>query len=192
MSFGMMAVDAVRDTAPIEAGGASIDIRKATSDEIPEIVGLNQEFGRYMASAPIFLPLTQKYDARYYQEWLADSDHHLWLAYRDDEAVGYIKLQKWAPEVCLVTQDDRAVSIVGAFAKERFRGHGVGTALLSQILSWARSMGFERCAVDFEPQNPLATAFWLRYFRPVCYSVVCHVSQQISWAHSDRNMQDMW
>ena len=192
MSFGMMGVDAVRDVSPIEVGGAGIDIREATNDEIPDVVNLNQELGRYMASAPIFLPLAKKCDARYYQEWLADSNNRLWLAYHDDEAVGYIKLQKWDPDVCLVTQDDRSVSIVGAFTKERFRGRGAGTALLSQVLSWARSMGFERCAVDFEPQNPLATAFWLRYFEPVCYSVVCHVNPLIGWAHSDRNMQDMW
>jgi len=164
MSFGMMGVDAVRDVSPIEAGGAGIDIREATSDEIPDVVGLNQELERYMASAPIFLPLTKKCDARYYQEWLADSNSRLWLAYHDDEAVGYIKLQKWDPDVCLVTQDDRSVSIVGAFTKERFRGRGVGTALLSQVLSWARSMGFERCAVDLATESTrhslLAAVFW--------------------------------
>ena len=176
LGFGMTGVDAVRDLAPIEAGDAGVDIREATRDEIQDIVGLNQELVQYSASAPIFLPQPQS-DAHYYQEWLADSAHRLWLAYRDDEAVGYIKLQKWNPEVCVVTQDDRSVSIVGAFIKERFRGAGVGTALLSHVLSWARSMKFERCAVDFEPQNALGAAFWLRHFRPVCYSVVRHVYQ---------------
>lgn len=176
LGFGMTGVDAVRDLAPIQAGDAGVDIREATRDEIQDIVSLNQELVQYSASAPIFVPQPQC-DAHYYEEWLADSTHRLWLAYRDDEAVGYIKLQKWNPEVCVVTQDDRSVSIVGAFTQERFRGAGVGTALLSHALSWARSVGFERCAVDFEPQNPPGAAFWLRHFRPVCYSVLRHVYQ---------------
>jgi hypothetical protein len=31
---------------------------------------------------------------------------------------------------------------------------------------------FRRCSVDFESFNPEAAAFWLRYFEPVCYSVL--------------------
>ena len=178
MSFGMIAVDAVRDVSPVEAGEAGVEIRQATRDEIRDIVNLNQALGRYMAASPIFM-VVEECDARYYEEWLADSDHHLWLAYRDDEAVGYIQLQKWYPDSCAVIQDARSVSITGAFTQERYRGSGVGTALLNQALSWARSMGFERCAVDFEPHNPQATTFWLRHFRPVCYSVVRHVERRI-------------
>ncbi len=178
MSFGMMAVDAVRDLTPIEASDASVEIREATSGDIQDIVSLNQELGRYMASSPVFM-VVEECDARYYEEWLADSDNHLWLAYRNDEAAGYIKLQKWSPDACAVTQDARSVSITGAFTRERYRGSGVGTALLNQALAWARSRGLARCAVDFEPHNPLATAFWLRHFRPVCYSVVRHVDRRI-------------
>ena len=176
LSFGMMGVDAVRDLTPIESGDAGVEVRDATAHEIPDIVDLDRALVHYMASAPIFLSQPQR-DASYYQEWLAGPDNDLWLAYHDEEAVGYIRLQKWDPEVCAVTQDERSVSIVGAFTQERFRGRGVGTALLSRVLSWARAQGFERCAVDFEPHNPLATAFWPRYFKPVCYSVVRHVNQ---------------
>jgi GNAT superfamily N-acetyltransferase len=175
LGFGMMAVDALRDLIPVESGDAGVEVRDATPYDIPDIVGLNRALVQYMASAPIFLSQSQC-DASDYREWLADPEHHLWLAYHDAEAVGYIMLQKWHPEACVVTQDERSVSIVGAFTKERFRGRGVGVVLLNRALSWARAQGFERCAVDFEPHNPLATAFWLRYFNPVCYSVVRHVN----------------
>lgn len=175
LSFGMMAVDAIKDLTPVESGDAGVEIREATVREIPDVVELDRALVQYMASSPIFFSQPQR-DVSHYEEWLAGPDHHLWLAYRDAEAVGHIELQKWNPDVCVVTQDERSVSIVRAFTKERFRGQGVGTALLNRVLSWAHAAGFERCAVDFEPHNPLATAFWLRYFDPVCYSVVRHVN----------------
>ena len=32
--------------------------------------------------------------------------------------------------------------------------------------------GVTTCAVDFEAFNPEATAFWLRHFTPVCFSLM--------------------
>lgn len=175
LGFGMMAVDALRDLTPIESGDAGVEIRAATAREIPDIVALDRALVQYMAAAPIFLSQPEC-DAAYFQEWLATPEQHLWLAYHGEEAAGYLVLQKWYSEACVVTQDERSVSVVRAFTRERFRGQGVGTALLNRVLSWARAAGCERCAVDFEPHNPLAAAFWLRYFTPVCYSVVRHVN----------------
>jgi hypothetical protein len=48
----------------------------------------------------------------------------------------------------------------------------MGSALLNHLLAWAGSAGYERCAVDFETQNVAGARFWLKYFRPVCYSLV--------------------
>ena len=55
LGFGMMGVDALRDLTPIESGGADVEIREATVQEIPDIVDLNRALFQYMASAPIFL-----------------------------------------------------------------------------------------------------------------------------------------
>jgi len=171
----MMAVDALRDLVSIESGDAGVEIREATACEIPAVVELDRALVEYMVSSPIFLSQPQR-DTSYYEELLDDPDHHLWLAYCGVEAIGHIELQKWNSNACVVTQDERSVSIVRAFTKERYRNRGVGPALLNQGLAWARAEGLERCAVDFEPHNPLATAFWLLYFEPVCYSAVRHVN----------------
>jgi GNAT superfamily N-acetyltransferase len=66
--------------------------------------------------------------------------------------------------------------IQGAYTKEHLRGKGIGSALLKQALKWARSQGYGRCAVDFEAENVLACAFWLRYFEPTCFSLVRHIN----------------
>jgi hypothetical protein len=68
------------------------------------------------------------------------------------------------------------------------QGHRHGP--LNRSLEWARSEGYERCAVDFEPMNVLAARFWLRYFSPVCYSLVRHVDERIAWAHERREKRE--
>ena len=80
-------------------------------------------------------------------------------------------------DACTIIHDEKTTSIVGAFTTESVRGGGIATALLNRSLEWARSDGYERCAVDFEPMNPLATRFWLRHFQPVCYTLIRHVDE---------------
>ena len=81
---------------------------------------------------------------------------------------------------CLVIQDEKTISITSAFTSEAARGAGIATALLNRSLEWARTEGYERCAVDFEPMNSLAARFWPKYFRPVCYSLMRKVDERIS------------
>jgi hypothetical protein len=55
-----------------------------------------------------------------------------------------------------------------------------GIALLNQVLSWAHGEGYERCAVDWEPMNVLATRFWTRHFQPVSYALVRHIDERFA------------
>ena len=57
--------------------------------------------------------------------------------------------------------------------------HAIATALLDHALNSARASGYERCAVPFEPMNLLGTHFWLKYFKPVCFSVVRHIDDRM-------------
>jgi len=66
-----------------------------------------------------------------------------------------------------------------------FRGKGVGTALLNHCLAWARERGYTNCAVDFEPMNAEGSRFWLRHFRPVCYSVMRAVDEGVCGRPTD-------
>jgi GNAT superfamily N-acetyltransferase len=72
-----------------------------------------------------------------------------------------------------------------AFTKASARSKGVATALLNRSLEWARSQGYERCAVDFETMNFLASRFWLKWFEPVCYSLVRCVDERLASGHKE-------
>ncbi len=67
--------------------------------------------------------------------------------------------------------DPGTTSISAAYVISSARSQGIAAALLDRALDWARSQGYTRCAVDFEPMNPLARRFWLRCFQPVSYTL---------------------
>ena len=96
------------------------------------------------------------------------------------------------PSAAYIIRDEKTSSITGAFTEERFRDSGIGAALPSHALDWARSIAHERCAVDFESQNILGTRFWLRHFQPICYSLIRHVDERIAWAHEGPKDEDLW
>jgi hypothetical protein len=48
----------------------------------------------------------------------------------------------------------------------------VAVALLDAALRDYQAHGLTFCAVNFESFNPEAAAFWMKYFEPVCLSVV--------------------
>jgi GNAT superfamily N-acetyltransferase len=175
LGFGMIAADAVRDLQPVAGTGSDVNIRRGGREDIGAVMELSEALQRHMASAPTFLVQEEHRDRCYYEEWLADPANALWLADDGTEAVAFMKQGPANTDACTIICDEKTSSIVGAFTKDHMRGRGIASALLNRALAWARSAGYERCAVDFEPMNPLATRFWLRHFQPVCYTLVRHV-----------------
>lgn len=178
LGFGMIAADAVRGLQPVQGAAGDVSIRRAGVGEVEEAVALSDALQRHMASAPTFLAHTARRDRRHFEEWLADPANALWLAYDRAEPVGFIKQGPANTDACTIIRDEKTTSIVGAYTREGMRDRGIASALLNRTLDRARDAGYERIAVDFEPMNPLATRFWLRHFRPVCYTLVRHVEQR--------------
>jgi GNAT superfamily N-acetyltransferase len=192
LSFGLMAVDAVRNLSPVPEPGVPVAIRRAGPADLDQVQALEEALARYLAGPPIFLAFTGAEGKESLKESLADPRHAWWLAHSGAEAMAYLLLGPASEDAATFIVDDKTASITGAFTCESLRGTGVGTALLSRGLDWARSAGYERCAVDFEPQNLLATRFWLRHFQPVCYSLMRCVDERLAWAHGQRQPNDLW
>jgi GNAT superfamily N-acetyltransferase len=180
LGFGLTAVDAMRDLAPAKGTIANIEIRRAGLEDIEEAMMLDQALHRHLAAAPVFL--VDEHGSEFYEQWLANPANALWLAYRGGEVVAEMGLEPSNPKACYIIRDDKTISVTSAFTKESERNKGIGTALLDHSLGWARSAGYERCAVDFEPQNIPAARFWLRHFQPVCYSLIRHVDERAASA----------
>jgi GNAT superfamily N-acetyltransferase len=177
LGFGLTAVDAVRDLTPLQGTAAGVDIRRARLENIEEVMALDQALQRHLAAGPIFLLMDEEHDREYYEQWLADPANVMWLAYLGAEVVACMGLGP--PDACYIIEDEKTVSIEPAFTKEGVQKRGIATALLAHSLDWARAAGYERCAVDFEPENVPATRFWLRHFQPVCYSLIRRVDERV-------------
>jgi GNAT superfamily N-acetyltransferase len=171
----MIAADAVRDLESAPGPDTNVEIRRAGPQDLQQVKALHEALAQYMAAPPIFLVRARERDRSYYEEWLQNPERAVWLALQDAEAVAFIRQGPASEDASTIIRDDKTTSITGAFTREDARGGGIATALLNRTLAWARAEGYERCAVDFEPMNPLATRFWLRHFQPVCYAVIRHI-----------------
>jgi len=181
MGFGMIAVDGLRGLDPIQGGDGNVNIRRAGLQDIEQVIELHEALWQYMKESPIFLP-TEKRDRNYYEKWLRNPDKVVWLAYLNGEPVAFMRLGPADEDVCTIIVDEKTTSIYSAFTKEKARRDGIATALLDHALKSARGSGYERCAVSFEPMNLLGSRFWLKYFKPVCLSVVRHMDGRLSKA----------
>jgi len=188
LGFGLTTVDAIRDLTPVQETGTDIVIRRAGLEDIEQAMALSQALEQHLVAAPIFVieehapPLSPPTlgGMKGGEQWLANSAHALWLAYRGGEVVACMGLEPSNPKACYIIRDEKTISITSAFTRESERNNGIATALLNHSLNWARSAGYQRCAVDFEPQNIPAARFWLRHFQPICYSLIRHVDERIA------------
>jgi GNAT superfamily N-acetyltransferase len=149
--------------------------------DIEQVMELHNDLRKYMAGTPVFLP-TEKRDQRYYEEWIQNPDKVIWLAYWQEEPGALMRLGPADEDVCTIIIDEKTTSIYAAYTKEEAREEGVATALLEHALKSARASGYQRCAVSFEPMNLLGTRFWLKYFKPVCFSVVRYIDGRVTQA----------
>lgn len=177
LGFAMIAADALRDLQPLPAAGGRASVRRGGPGDIAAAMDLGAALQRHMAAAPTFLSHKAPPARRGEEEWLADPAHALWLGYDGTEAVAFLKQGPANPDACMIIADEGTSSIVGAYTRADVRGRGMASALLDRALEWARTAGYTRCAVDFEPMNPTAARFWLQHFCPVCYTLARHVDE---------------
>jgi GNAT superfamily N-acetyltransferase len=173
--FGMADVDAIRDLSPLKGINSDVEIKKATIDDLELVTSLSHQLHQYMAGAPIFLVSTEE-SKNNLKILLLDTSKALWIAFKDGRAVSYMTVGPANPDAAYVIQNKGIASIHGAFTEEKFRDQGIGKALLNKSIEWASSMGYEICAVDFEPENIDGSRFWKKHFKPICYTLVRNVN----------------
>jgi GNAT superfamily N-acetyltransferase len=175
LGFGMVSVDAVRELGPRPDRLAVAGVRSARPEDLAAVLRLDQGLYRHILGSPIFIHDDARPTAEDYRAWLSGDEVSVWIAERDEQAAAYLTIGPASEEACTIIHDEGTASILAAYTDKDQRGEGMATALLDRALSWARSRGYVRCAVDFEPMNPLARRFWTRTFTPVVFTVVRHV-----------------
>jgi GNAT superfamily N-acetyltransferase len=180
LGFGLLAADGVRDLEPVQNQGAGVDVRRAGPGDAQQVTNLIEALRQHMAAAPTFLHQEDSVEIEETAEQLADPAHAIWLAYQGMEAIGCMGQGPANPRASDLISEAGTTSIISAYTRTAARGEGIATAILNQVLAWGRAEGYERCAVDWEPMNVLATRFWMRYFQPVSYAMIRHIDERLT------------
>jgi GNAT superfamily N-acetyltransferase len=171
--FGMLVVDAVRPMTPLErAPKTLLRIRQAEAADAPALAALDVEHCRYYTQSPVFMALRQSQTADEFAEFLEKPGNSVWLALDGDLPVGFLRLNGYEFDAADVIASADPIFINGAFLQPGYRSRGANSAMLKAAIQHHARLGKTCCAVDFEAFNPDAAAFWMRYFQPVCLSLM--------------------
>lgn len=176
--FGMRCIDAIRKSDRIHTIVKDVSVIKAQRDDLKEIASLHQRHHEYYKESPIFMPRQPEDALADLNVWLSHQNHHLWIAKKEDVAIGYIRIQPEGESV--VSSHSNVMNVTGAYVMEEVRALGVATLLLDEVQSWLIKQGYYLCGVDYESINPVAYRFWNRYFTPYTFSVTRRIDERIA------------
>jgi ribosomal protein S18 acetylase RimI-like enzyme len=171
--FGLTVVDAVRPMRPLDRPCSTpVSVRKAAQADAPILALLDAEHCRHYTASPVFMAPPHNNDAAEFVEFLSLPRNSIWLAMDGEVPVGFIRYDGYNSDGVEIVNADAAAYITGAYVRPAYRGRKVAAALLDAALRDYAGQGFTCCAVNFESFNPEAVSFWMRYFEPVCLSVL--------------------
>ncbi len=171
--FGLTLIDAVRPVQPLLAAPpSSLVIRKATLDDIHLLAAIEAEHWTHYAQPPTLMVPPAPDGASEFMTLLNTSQNSAWLALDDGQPAAYMRFEAESQGAAQIVQSEDAFAITGAYTRPSYRGHGVAPALLDSALRDYAARGYTCCSVDFESLNPEAAVFWMKYFEPVCLSVI--------------------
>jgi GNAT superfamily N-acetyltransferase len=173
LGFGHVAVDLVRDLAPVGPVDLpeGIVVRRAEARDATALVGLDAGLRRHLQASPVFLRMGPAATTEIQRRTVEDPSQGVFVAERDGRPLAWLQVGPCVSDVAMVVRDAGTASITAAFTEPAFRGGGVASALLEAAIAWARDRGYERCAVDHESANREAGRFWVRHFTPAALSM---------------------
>lgn len=178
MGFGLRCVDAIRQVALINTTKKpSISIKKINKENIALLATIHKTHNAYYRSSPIFMPNEDEDPVMDLTNWLDHENHHLWGAFMNDTAVGYIRIQPNGESI--ISRDSSIMNITGCYVCENKRGNGIGALLLNEVQKWLLENQYPLCGVDFESINVIGSHFWTQHFTPYTYSLVRRIDERI-------------
>lgn len=190
LSFGTTTVDALRGADVARRTGAAeagrCPVRRATAVDTDAVVRLREGLRHHLQTTPVYLVLPRPIDVAAERAKLEDPAVATFLADVDGEVAAFLRIGPSAEGVATIVRDPRTASITGAFTVAGRRGAGIGSCLLDEALAWARSEGYARVAVDFEPMNLLAARFWTPRFRAVVFTKTRSIDPHAVAAEEER------
>ena len=186
LGFGRYLTAATRPTTPVKGHArAGVDIRRASPEELDDVMFLAEELNAHHSRSPMFWPVlgTTEDSARAFNAAaLRSATVPYFVAYEAGVPVGMQTFLRpgFTPPIINQSHD---VYLFEGIVSESVRGSGMGTALLSHAMEWARSEGTQSCTLHFASGNPTGGPFWLgQGFVPVEHTMERRLDERIAWA----------
>lgn len=169
--FGLTVVDAIRSTHPLEGVlPGDICVRKAALDDVEALQVMELEHWQHYRQPPILMEAYHPADADTLTHFISEPQNSIWLARDANDYMGYLRFDANMSDAVAAAPD--RIANTGAYIRPQYRGRNAATAMLDAALRDYADQDYRRCSVDFESFNPEAVSFWLRYFEPVCFSLI--------------------
>jgi len=171
--FGLAVVDAVRPIQRLDPKPTTdLCIRKAALEDVETLYDLDGEHWQHYSQPPIFMTLRERREREQLAEFLSRPKNSAWLAFDGDTPAGFFTYDGYDFDGVAVINGEDAVFINGAYVRPAYRGRHAAAALLNAALEDYAKQGLTCCALNFESFNPEAANFWMKYFTPVCLSLM--------------------
>jgi GNAT superfamily N-acetyltransferase len=187
MSFGRTMACAMRGVEPVARPAASVEVHQASAEDYPVIEQLGEELTLHHARAPIFNPYIRESDEashNFIKGLLDDADGNAhWIGYDNGKPLGMNTFMQpffLSP----MTVPDKTIYLFLGVVTQDARMGGVGSAILSQSVAWARDKGYQHIALHFATANLSGAKFWQSSgFAPIEYGMRRRVDERIAWAN---------
>ena len=193
LGFGKERVDALMDfhslKIPEVEEPAGVTIRKAGSGDNAYLGSLSNVIFRALGKAPYWHPtVPEDWDElrEGWSELADDKEWTVWLALKNEEALGTIGFRPELEEATQMLASPRTMYLSVAATQPQARGRGINTFLTWNGLERARQEGYEICYTNWISPNLLASRFWPRFgFTDVAYRLAKKVNPMIAWAKDE-------
>lgn len=171
--YGLLVVDAIRSSSlALPHIPADFLIRKATQPDLESIVQLDQEHYRHYPQPPTLMVPRSPRSTSQLAGIINSEKSSIWIAKDSGILVGFMSFEMMSEGATMLVTSEANIAITSAYVQPQFRGINVGAGILGSALREYSQRGFQTCSVDFESVNPFAANFWMKFFKPVCLSVM--------------------
>ena len=187
LGFGRNMACAIRGVDPVDRHAAPIEVHQASAEDYPAVEALGEELTLHHARSPIFNPYVRESDPAHHtfiKGLLEDADANAhWIGYEDGKAVGMNTFMQPFFLSPMTVPEKTIYLFLGVVTQDARQG-GIGSAILSQGVSWAREKGYDNVALHFATANISGAKFWQSSgFQPVEFGMRRTIDDRIAWAN---------
>jgi predicted N-acetyltransferase YhbS len=165
LTFGVSGALAIRQTSAGGGGRSAVDVRVrlSTPADLPDVARLAAVLETELNASPSFAGLPVLSEQQQLEEWSdtwTDDRFVHFVAERDGRVVGHTLLYHRPAGDLRVPEN--SIDLGNAASQPAVRGSGVGLAMTTHVLAWAREQGYSTMTTDWRMSNLSASRFWPR------------------------------